>query len=308
MQIHKQTMTNQALTLPSSPLIQSNELTNTSSIQGIGVHSGTEVNLTLKPGISGKGIVFVRTDKENAQIPARWNTVVDTRNCTTIANQDGVTISTIEHIMAALAARGVDDAIVEVDGPELPILDGSAAPFLELVDKAAPATKTTPRRLVLIKETITVDGDDGRKAQLSPSGNASFTVDFSFCGRANFPDQRTEFSLLDDSFDNHIASARTFGLLEDAEKIKALGLAKGASLDNTVVFDKDRVVNQDGTRFDDECARHKILDAIGDLHLAGGLILGHYHGVHTGHTLNNKLLQKLFATPSAFEIQEPPLP
>jgi len=265
---------------------------------GIGVHSGLPATVTLKPGDGG--IVFVRTDKNHSVIPARWDTVVDTRNCTTIGNAEGVTISTIEHLMAALAAYGIDHALVEIDGPEMPIMDGSAKDYDTLVAEAQPQKVLTPRRVFRILKEITVEGDGGRSASLTPSDHYSLAVDFDFGGRVALPKQMVNFTPFKDDFAKWIGPARTFGLLEDAEKIKAMGLAKGASLENTVVFDGTSVVNEGGLRFDDECGRHKVLDAMGDLHLAGGLILGHYKGVHTGHTMNNQLLRTLFADSGAY--------
>lgn len=278
------------------------KLTTTSTLTGIGVHSGLPVTITLKP--RDQGIVFVRTDKNNSIIPARWDTVVDTRNCTTIGNSDGVTVSTIEHLMAALAAFGIEDALVEIDGPEMPIMDGSAKDYYTLVEEARPQTSLTPRRVFKILKDIVVEGDGGRSASLTPSDHYALEVEFDFGGRVALPKQVVSFTPFKDDFSKWVGPARTFGLLEDAEKIKAMGLAKGASLENTVVFDGTSVMNEGGLRFEDECGRHKVLDAMGDLHLAGGLILGHYKGVHTGHTMNNQLLRKLFADSSAY-VEEP---
>lgn len=277
-------------------------IANVVSCQGIGVHSGTLVTLTLHPDVSESGITFIRTDLGGIEIKALWETVVDTRQCTTVGNSQGITVSTIEHLMAALAASGIDNVRVEIDGPELPILDGSAQPFLDLVDAAGVREQRMPRRVIRVLKNVTVQ-ENNRKASLSPAPYYELEVDFDFAGRIPLPSQNLIFRPLEDDFAEDIASARTFGLLEDAEKIKAMGLAKGASLENTVVYDGTQVLNEDGLRYEDECVRHKVLDALGDLHLAGGLILGKFHGVRTGHALHHKLLLALFSDPSAYAIE-----
>lgn len=277
-------------------------LVNAVSCHGIGVHSGTAVTVTLYPAPAGSGITFVRTDLGGAEIKALWHTVVDTRQCTTIGNGQGATLSTIEHLMAALAASGIDNSRVEVSGPELPILDGSAQPFVALIEEAGVREQHVSRRLIRVLKTVTVE-EGNRKVSLSPAPYYEIEIDFDFADRIAVASQHLVFRPLEEDFSEEIAAARTFGLLEDAEKIWALGLAKGASLDNTLVYDGTQVVNQDGLRYEDECVRHKVLDALGDLHLAGGLILGKFHGVRTGHSLHHKLLMALFADPSAYAIE-----
>ncbi len=286
------------------PRVQHRQKTIASSVvcQGIGVHSGAPVTLTLRPAEAGSGITFIRTDLGGIEIKATWQTVVDTRRCTTIGNGKGVTVSTIEHLMAALAASGIDNIRVEIDGPELPILDGSAQPFVTLIEEAGVESMRAPRRVIRVLKTVTVEEGD-RKASLSPSSTYEIEVDFDFGGRNNLPAQHLSFRPLEQDFAEDISAARTFGLLEDAEKIWAMGLAKGASLNNTLVFDGAKVINEDGMRFEDECVRHKALDAFGDLHLAGGLILGKFHGVRTGHGLHHKLLLALFADPKAWIVE-----
>lgn len=269
------------------------------SCQGIGVHSGTFVTLTLRPAVVGSGITFSRTDLGGGEIKANWKSVVDTRFCTTIGNSEGITVSTIEHLMAALAASGIDNVRVEIDGPELPILDGSAQPFVSLVEDAGLQAQRAPRQVIRILKTITVmEGD--RKASLSPAPYYEIEVDFDFSGRTALAPQNLIFRPLEEDFSEEISSARTFGLLEDAEKVWSMGLSKGASLENTLVYDGVDVMNEEGLRFADECVRHKVLDALGDLHLAGGLILGKFHGVRTGHGLHHKLLMALFSDPTAW--------
>jgi len=277
-------------------------IANVVSCQGIGVHSGSPVTVTLHSAVSGSGITFVRTDLGGAEVKALWQTVIDTRNCTTIGNSQGVTVSTIEHLMAALAANGIDNVRIEIDGPELPIMDGSAQPFMALVEEAGVKDQSAPRQVIRVLKTITVEEGD-RKASFSPAPYYEIEVDFDFAGRTSLAPQNLIFRPLEDDFSEDISSARTFGLLEDAEKIWAMGLAKGASLENTLVYDGVEVINEEGSRFEDECVRHKILDALGDLHLAGGLILGKFHGVRTGHSLHHKLLLALFADPTAWTVE-----
>lgn len=275
---------------------------NVVSCTGIGVHSGAPVTVTLYPAVSGSGITFVRTDLGETEILAHWQAVVDTRQCTTIGNSLKATVSTIEHLMAALAANGIDNVRIEINGPELPIMDGSAKPFMDLIDKAGIREQRASRRVIRILKTITVEEGD-RKASLSPAPNYEIEVDFDFAGRTPLAAQNYVFRPMEEDFAEDIASARTFGLLEDAEKIWAAGLAKGASLENTLVFDGEDVLNEEGLRYEDECVRHKVLDVLGDLHLAGGLILGKFHGVRTGHSLHLKLLQALFADVDAYVIE-----
>lgn len=269
------------------------------SCQGIGVHSGAVVTLTLHPALPHSGVTFIRTDLGKVEIKANWKTVVDTRMCTTIGNTQGDTVSTIEHLMAALAAHGIDNIRVEIDGPELPILDGSAQPFVTLIEEAGIQDQCASRHVIRVLKTITVTEGD-RRVSLSPAPYYELEVDFDFAGRTALTAQNLVFRPLEEDFAEEISSARTFGLLEDAEKLWAMGLSKGASLENTLVFNGVDVMNEEGLRFEDECVRHKVLDALGDLHLAGGLILGKFHGVRTGHGLHHKLLLALFADPTAW--------
>jgi len=286
------------------PRVQHHQKTiaTTASCQGIGVHSGSSATVTLHPAPSGSGITFIRTDLGGIEVKANWQNVVDTRLCTTIGNNQGVTVSTIEHLMAALAASGIDNIRIDIDGPELPILDGSAQPFVALVEEAGIKEQLAPRKTIRVLKTVTVEEGD-RKVSLAPAPYYEIEVDFDFAGRTPLAPQHRVFRPLEEDFAEDISAARTFGLLEDAEKVWAMGLSKGASLDNTLVYDGTEVVNEDGLRYQDECVRHKVLDALGDLHLAGGLLLGKFHGIRTGHGLHHKLLLALFADPSAYSIE-----
>lgn len=276
----------------------------TFTMQGVGVHSGAVANLVVKPAPAGAGITFVRTDitdKDNV-ISARWDFVTDTRLCTVLANKEGASVSTVEHLLSAFAALGLDNAIVEIDGPEIPIMDGSARDFVAAID-AAGLEKQAQKRLALrIKRTVSYQEGD-KEAIFSPAEGTWFGFEIAFdnalIGRQKFTHELTE-----DLYRADIASCRTFGFLHEVEALKKMGLARGGSLDNAIVVDGDKVLNPGGLRFKNEFVRHKILDAVGDIFLGGYRIIGHFHGVKAGHMMNNKLLHTLFAQPDAFEIIE----
>lgn len=284
-----------------STVIQQKTLTSAISCTGIGLHSGNKVSMTLKPAPIDAGIVFRRTDVsgEGVEIPASFENVVDTRMCTTIG-ADGKTVSTVEHLMAALAGAGIDNAIIEVGGAEVPVMDGSAAPFLFLIECAGVTTQDAPRKALRILKSVEIIEDD-KAARLEPADGFSldFEIDFS---NPVIGHQTMTVGLTNGTFKDEIARARTFGFLQEAEALWAAGLAKGASLDNAVVVSGDKVMNDDGLRFDDECVRHKILDAVGDLYMAGTPIIGRYAGVRSSHALNNQLLRVLLADPANYEI------
>ncbi len=267
---------------------------------GIGLHTGRAVRMTLRPGDTDTGIVFMRTDVPEASglVRARHSAVVDTRLCTVIGNEAGTTIGTIEHLMAAFRAADVDNAIVELDGPEVPIMDGSSAPFVFLVDCAGTADQGVPRRHLRILHPVQVDDGD-KSARLIPADGAYFGFEIDFPSRA-IGRQTFACTLTAGTFKQSIARARTFGFLNEVETLRKHGLALGGSLDNAIVVDGNRVVNPDGLRFADEFVRHKTLDAIGDLYLSGAPIVGRYVGVKAGHDLNSRLLAALFSTPSAW--------
>lgn len=263
------------------------------SCVGVGLHSGKPASLTLRPAAIDAGIVFKRTDVGGAAIPAKWDHVVDSRMCTTIGNGNGVAVGTVEHLMAALAGCGIDNAVVEVDGPEVPIMDGSAQPFVAMVAAAGVVNQGAPRRVIRILKTVSVEVGNSQ-ARLSPGSCLSLDVAIDFASGA-VARQSLSIGVVNGSFARELAGARTFGFLHEVEKLWAAGLAKGGSLDNAVVVSGDKVLNQEGLRFDDEFVRHKILDAVGDLYLAGAPIIGNFHGVRSGHATNNALLRALFA-------------
>ena len=254
--------------------------------------------MILHPADAGTGIQFKRTDiTGGVLIPAKWDHVVDTRLCTTIGNSDGVTIGTVEHLMAALAGCGIDNALIELDGPEVPIMDGSAQPFVSLVERAGVVEQDAPRRIIRVLKTVSVD--DG-KARLSPGTHLSLDFEIDFENGAAF--QKTlSIGIINGSFAKELAGARTFGFLSDVEDLWAAGYARGGSLDNAVIVSGDKILNEGGLRYDDEFVRHKILDAVGDLYLAGAPIIGSFQGVCSGHATNNALLRALFADPDAWK-------
>ncbi len=271
---------------------------------GVALHSGLDIKMTLRPGEADSGILFWRTDIAGggAFIPARWDQVTDTRMCSTLGNEDGVTIGTVEHLMAALAGMEIDNAVIEINGPEVPIMDGSAAPFVFLIECAGVVTQDRPWRVIRILKPISVDDGD-RYASLAPGNGFSVSFDIDFDSAA-VSRQRISVELGNGTFKRELARARTFGFLHEVEELRAAGLARGGSLDNAVVVSGDKVLNEGGLRYDDEFVRHKALDAIGDLFLAGAPLRGHFYGQRSGHGTNNALLRALFADAEAWSYDE----
>ncbi len=265
---------------------------------GVGLHSGAKVSMRLLPAEPDRGIVFVRSDVAGAAIPATFDHVADTRLCTMLANRQGVSVATVEHLMAALSGTGIDNVVIEVDGPELPIMDGSAAPFVFLIECAGVVEQVRARRAIRLLSPVAVEGA-GWSASLTPGLGFSVGIEIDFANPA-VARQSLEVDLASGVFKKELARARTFGFLSEVETLRAAGLARGGSLDNVVVISDDRVLNEDGLRYADEFVRHKALDAIGDLYLAGAPIIGHFHGLCTGHAANNRLLRALFAMPEAW--------
>lgn len=268
-------------------------------IAGVGVHTGQRVRLAVRPAPAGTGIVFVRTDisDRDNRIPVSGDCVIDARLNTMIENKAGVRLSTIEHLMAAFCALGVSNAVVEVDGPELPILDGSALQFVQLLDRAGFRAQSEPVRYIEILEPIRVQEGD-KTAALLPCDRYEmrFEIDFPTPVIGN---QVVDFVVDEATFRSEIMAARTFGFAHEVEALRRAGLARGGSLENAVVIDGDQILNPGGLRMDREFVKHKALDAIGDLYVLGAPILGRYEGFKAGHQINNLLVRELLANPQA---------
>jgi len=268
---------------------------------GIGVHSGIRARMVIKPAPAGTGICFLRTDMAGtAPIAAKGDLVTDLQLGTTLAGEDGASVATVEHFLAACAGLGLDNLLVEIDGPEVPIMDGSSAVFCELMLGAGIKRQSSLRRRIRVLETVEVQ--DGVKwARLSPSKDNVLTLSakIEFETKA-IGTQQMSMRLVPGLFARDIAFARTFGFARDVETLKKMGLARGGSLDNAVVIDGDAIVNPEGLRSDDEFIRHKLLDAVGDLMLAGGPIAGVYEARQPGHAMNNKLVRALMERPEAW--------
>jgi UDP-3-O-[3-hydroxymyristoyl] N-acetylglucosamine deacetylase len=270
------------------------------SCTGMGLHSGRPVTMSLLPAPAGHGIVFQRTDLagEAGRVEASWDKVVNTSYCTMIGNEHGATISTIEHLMAALAGAGVDNLLVELDGPEVPVMDGSAAPFVFLIECAGTIEQDLPRRALKIRRRVTVE-NDGKLSELVPARDFQihFQIDFDgLIGRQDYA-----FRFTSGAFKAELARARTFAFEHEIDHLRSVGLAQGGSLDNAVVVSGDRILNDSGLRYGDEFVRHKVLDCLGDLYMVGGPIIGHYRGERAGHAMTNRLLRAVFADPANYE-------
>ena len=267
---------------------------------GTGVHTGDRVRVSIRPAPAETGVLFVRTDVKDRdnRVPVAPETVVKTRLGTVIGNAEGVAVSTIEHLMAAFSALGVDNAVVELDGSEVPIMDGSALPFVTLLDRAGRRRQAAPRRFIEVLELVEVtDGD--KRAALLPADR--FVVDFEIrFDTAAIRRQRVVLEVTEAAFRAELADCRTFGFVHEVEALRAAGLARGGSLENCVVIDGDRVLNPEGLRRADEFVRHKALDAVGDLYVLGAPVLGRFEGVKAGHDLNNRLVRALAARPAAW--------
>jgi UDP-3-O-[3-hydroxymyristoyl] N-acetylglucosamine deacetylase len=277
-----------------------NTLAEETLFQGVGLHSGAKISVRLKPARPDSGILFRRVDLPgHPVIAARYHHVVDTRLATTIGSE-GVQVSTIEHLMAAFWGAGVDNALVELDGSEVPILDGSAAPYLKVLGRAGISAQAVPRRVLRVERTVLVrDGDAYIKVTPAHRFSVSYRIDFPhpLVGMQEFFYEYSQAS-----FHREIAHARTFGFLKDVEKLQSMGLARGGSLDNALVFDDYTVLNQDGFRYSNECVRHKVLDLLGDLSLAGMPLIGSFEVHKAGHSLHNRLLREIFNRPGSYGI------
>lgn len=267
---------------------------------GKGLHTGKPVRMTVRPASADYGIWFRRVDitDRDALIPARWDVVTPSRLCTVIENAAGVSVSTVEHIMAALAGCGIHNALIEIDAEEVPILDGSAVPFVQGLLARGLRAQSAPVRAVRVLKTVEVrDGD--AVARLEPADMLEINFHINFADAA-IGTQVKHLSLANGAFVRELCDSRTFCRQVDVDRMQANGLALGGTLDNAVVFDGDRVVSPGGLRHADEPVRHKMLDALGDLALAGGPVLGRYTGDRAGHAMTNRLLHALFADPEAF--------
>ena len=273
------------------------------NVLGTGLHSGQPARMTIHPASAEQGIWFRRTDVTGCDnmVPARYDAVAEARLCTPIINEAGVGVSTIEHVMAALAGCGVHNAIIDIDGPEVPVLDGSAARFVrEIIGRGLQPLDRPVRAFRILEPVEVVRGDS--IARLSPSDR--FEIDFEI----EFPDaaigrQQLCLDMANGTFVRELCDSRTFCRQADVDAMRAAGLALGGTLDNAVVVDGEQILTPGGLRHRDECVRHKMLDALGDLALAGAPIIGRYTGIRAGHAMTNALLRKLFATPSAYRLE-----
>lgn len=284
------------------PMIRQRTLKNTIRATGVGLHSGDKVYLTLKPAPVNTGIVFRRTDLNPVvEVPARAELVRETTLSSTLV-QDGVRIGTVEHLMSAFAGLGIDNCIVELSAAEVPIMDGSAGPFVFLLQSAGIAEQNAAKRFARIKREVTVREGDKVATFLPFDGfKVGFEINFDhpvFRGRPQVA--HVDFSTT--SFVKEVSRARTFGFMRDIELLRSMNLAQGGSVDNAIVIDDYRILNEDGLRYEDEFVRHKILDAIGDLYLLGHSLIGEFRGYKSGHDLNNKLVRKLLVEQDAWEI------
>ena len=270
---------------------------------GVGVHTGEQARVVLLPAPADTGVVFVRTDvrdKDN-RIAVSGEAVCKTQLGTVITNAAGVTVSTIEHLMAALVMTGVDNALVEIDGPEMPIMDGSSIDFIRGLDRAGLQPQGAPRRFIEIVDVVEViEGD--KRATLRPSEDFEVAFEIAFASAA-IGRQAVDLRMDAGAFRRELADCRTFGFLHEVEALRAMGLARGGSMDNAVVIDGDEIMNPEGLRRPDEFVRHKALDAIGDLYVLGAPVLGRFEGVLAGHALNNALVRALLATPHAWRLR-----
>lgn len=277
-------------------------LSQTISATGVGLHSGERVSLTLKSAPENSGISFCRIDLPDAPtVRVHPNLINDTRLSSTIVTETGVRIGTIEHIMSAFAALGIDNILVELNAPEIPIMDGSSLPFIYLIQSAGIVDQTAPKKFIRILKSIEIEEKD-KWVRFHPHDGfkISLTIDFDH-PVVNKGNQTTTVDFANASYLDEIARARTFGFMQEVEFMRSHNLGLGGNLNNAIVIDESDILNPDGLRFDDEFLRHKILDAIGDLYIIGHPIIGYFEGYKSGHAVNNALLRKILATPDSFE-------
>jgi UDP-3-O-[3-hydroxymyristoyl] N-acetylglucosamine deacetylase len=270
------------------------------SCTGIGLHTGLPITMTLCPAPEDFGVRFVRTDVkgDNPEILAHYLNVAGTQLGTNILNDDKVQVGTIEHLMAALWGCDIDNCLIEINGPEVPIMDGSSEPFVFLIECAGVKRQNLTRKVVEVLKAVTVE-ENGARASITPSDSFQVSLEIDFASKA-IARQTYDFDVRKLSFKGDLSAARTFGFAHEVEHLQKMGLARGGSLDNAIVVKDDQVLNEGGLRFSDEFVRHKVLDCIGDVYLAGSHIQGHISGYRSGHGMNNKLLRALFADSSAW--------
>jgi UDP-3-O-[3-hydroxymyristoyl] N-acetylglucosamine deacetylase len=270
---------------------------------GVGLHNGKDVQVTIYPTTTNKGIIFKRLDIQNKSqyVSANFRQVSKASLNTTVSNKDGVSVSTIEHLMSALWACGIDNALVSLDNSEIPIMDGSAAPFIKLITEVGTITQKAKRKFIVIKKRLEIE-QDGQQIVFSPANDLSVECTINFehqtIGRQKYTFYKGDKS----SFVREISEARTFGFRSDLEKLHQIGLAKGATLENCVGLDEDGVLNKEGLRFKNEFVRHKILDCVGDLFLAGARVLGHVKASKTSHAMHHTALRTLFSSDANYEL------
>jgi len=283
-------------------MIKQRTLKNVIRATGVGLHTGEKVYLTLRPAQPNTGIVFRRTDIDPpVEVPARPEYVGDTRLSTTL-EYEGIRISTVEHLMSAFAGLGIDNAYVDLTAPEVPIMDGSAGPFVFLIQSAGIEEQNTAKRFIRIRETVLIEeGDKWARFDPLDGFKVSFAIDFDHpIFKNSVQVASVDFSTT--SFVKEVSRARTFGFMRDLEALREAGLARGGSLDNAIVMDAFHILNEDGLRYEDEFVKHKVLDAIGDLYLLGHPLIGAFSAYKSGHALNNRLLRQMVARQEAWEI------
>lgn len=272
------------------------------SCSGVGLHSGTNATITLSPAPCDNGIVFRRIDIDGDKriIKADYRNVVGTNLGTTLTNELGGKVSTVEHLMAAIWGCGVDNLFIDIDGPEVPIMDGSSEPFIFLIECAGVETQDKPRRVIEVIKKIRVEDGD-KFAEVEPAKDFSIDLHIDF-DHKEIRNQKFNYHSSLTSFKNDVCRARTFGFQHEIDQLHKMGLAKGGSLDNAILVGEDGIINKEGLRYKDELVRHKMLDFIGDIYLAGHYILGHFNASKSGHGINNKLLHALFSDKTAWRI------
>ncbi|MEC8308076.1 MAG: UDP-3-O-acyl-N-acetylglucosamine deacetylase [Pseudomonadota bacterium] len=284
-------------------MIAQRTLKNVVRATGVGLHSGETVYLTLRPAPENHGIQFKRVDLDPpVLIRANADSVSQTTLSTCLSSPDGARVSTVEHLLSALSGMGIDNVLIECNAQELPIMDGSASPFVFLIQSAGVREQTAPREYIRIAHIVEVDHED-KVARLEPFNGfrITFSIDFDH-PVVDRGECKTVVDIDEESFVREVSRARTFGFMRDLDYLKANNLARGGSMANAIVVGDDRILNDDGLRQNDEFVKHKVLDALGDLYLAGRPIIGHYSGNRSGHALNNKLLRQLFSDPSNYEV------